>query len=125
MIYIDISKDFLNLLLANRDISNYRIERGEIENEMGIDECIKFLDLVHTIYYYDENNIFPFAIYKTDKAEYLFYTGNDTSDKDKLFNVLESINYNLSNLTLKDKKEVVLEKLYEAPRFIINSQIYV
>lgn len=125
MIYIDISKDFLNLLLANRDISNYRIERGEIENEMGIDECIKFLDLAHTIYYYDENNIFPFAIYKTDKAEYLFYTGNDTSDKDKLFNVLESINYNLSNLTLKNKKEVVLEKLYEAPRFIINSQIYV
>lgn len=124
MIYINILQDFLNTLLANRDISNDRIERGEIEKEMKLDEFIHYLKMDNTIWVKDSENIIPFSIVSSTKADYLFYVSNSKELPDELISELEKIKYDLSQLTGKSNDEVALEKLYDKSHFIIDKTFY-
>lgn len=124
MIYINILQDFLNTLLANRDISNDRIERGEIEKEMKLDEFIHYLKMDNTIWVKDSENIIPFSIVSSAKADYLFYVSNSKELPDELISELEKIKYDLSQLTWKSNDEVALEKLYDKSHFIIDKTFY-
>jgi hypothetical protein len=126
MTVIDISKDYLEMLLAKKDIEKMLIDNEEITEELDMTEFIKYLNLGSHIYCIDKNKIYPYSIVKTPTNEYMFIVNNATTKLDytPLFDKLNSINYDYNNLTYVDNYDIMLKDLIETPHFIINERLY-
>jgi hypothetical protein len=124
MTIVDISKDYLELFTAKKDIETMLLKQGEIEKEFELAEFIRFIGFGTHIYCKTMNDIYPFKIYKTDNETYMFIANINKIDYKPLFDILESIDYDFKNLTHKDKYSAVAEELIDRPYFIINSELY-
>lgn len=121
MIIIDITKDYLELLNAKKDIENKLIQANIIEKEFTISEFINYINFSSHIYWVSESEIYPFKI--IDK--YIFVVA-DAQHKniEPLINALTDINFDFSKLTHKTKYEISANNLIEKPHFIINKELY-
>lgn len=124
MTYINIQTDFLELLMAKRDISNYLIEQHKLENEYELQDFISSIKLDKTIYVENINNIIPFSIYYTPNNNYIFYV-SEKNNIDTLKHILEELKYDLTTLIKKDKYEIAQENILESSYFIIENDIYI
>lgn len=124
MITVDISKDYLELFMAKKDIETMLMNEGEIDKEFTLPEFIQYINFGTHIYCKNNEEIYPFKIIKGDKETYMFIANVYKINYKPLYDVLDSIDYNFSNLTHKDKYSAVEEQLLERPYFIINSELY-
>ena len=124
MTIVDISKDYLELFMAKKDIETQLIAEEEIEKEFDLPEFIKFIGFGTHIYCKTMTEIYPFKIYSTNKETYLFIANINKLNYKPLYDALESINYDFKNLTHKDKYTAVAEDLLDKPYFIINSELH-
>ena len=124
MINVDISKDFLEFFTAKKDIETLLIEEEEITEEFKITDFMKFINFGTHIYCQTPEEIYPFKIIKGKNDEYMFIANINKINYKPLFDVLDKINYDFSNLTHKDKYSVVSENLLFRPYFIINNEMY-
>lgn len=124
MITVDISKDYLELFMAKKDIETMLMNEEEIKEEFTLPEFIQYIKFGTHIYCKTAEQIYPFKIIKGDKETYMFIANVYKIDYKPLYDVLDSIDYDFSNLTHKDKYAAVEEQLLERPYFIINSELY-
>jgi hypothetical protein len=124
MITVDISKDYLELFMAKKDIETMLMNEEEINEEFTLPEFIQYIKFGTHIYCKTAEQIYPFKIIKGDKETYMFIANVYKIDYKPLYDVLDSIDYDFSNLTHKDKYAAVEEQLLERPYFIINSELY-
>jgi hypothetical protein len=124
MITVDISKDYLELFMAKKDIETMLMNEEEIKEEFTLPEFIQYIKFSTHIYCKTAEQIYPFKIVKGEKETYMFIANVYKIDYKPLYDVLDSIDYDFSNLTHKDKYAAVEEQLLERPYFIINSELY-
>lgn len=122
---IDITKDYLELLLAKKDIESMLYEKEEISEDFSIGDFIKYLNFGTHIYFVNPQKIYPYKIVKTKTNEYLFILNNDNNISfEPLFENLESIKYDYSQLTRLNQYQVAERELMNTPHFIINEELY-
>lgn len=124
MLIVDISKDYLELFMAKKDIETMLIEEEEIEKPFELPEFIQYINFGTHIYCRTTEDIYPFKIIKTDKETYMFIANVNNIDFKPLYDALEKIDYDFKNLTKKDKYATVAENLLYRPYFIINSELH-
>ncbi len=124
MIIIDITKDYLEMFTAKKDIEDLLISSGEIKTRFEISEFINYLDFGKHIYWESSDNIYPFSIIDTPNERYVFIVIEDGKKTDALFSALEDIDYDFSNLIKKDAMEISAEEIVDRPHFIINNEFY-
>lgn len=121
---IDITKNFLELFVAKKNIETFLIDEGEIDKEFTLPEFIQFIKFGTHIYCKSETDVYPFKIIKIGNMSYLFTANVNSQDYTPLFEALESIEYDFNNLTMKEPVEVATEKLIGKPFFVINHKIH-
>ena len=125
MTIIDITKDYLELFVAKKDIEELLIENKTIDKEFDISTFINYINFGTHIYYVSSDLIYPFKIMSGKKDTYMFVVTDDkTKNINNLLNALEEIKFDLNNLEHKDTISVASENLIEKPHFIINSELY-
>ena len=125
MTIIDITKDYLELFVAKKDIEELLIENKTIDKEFDISTFINYINFGTHIYYVSSDLIYPFKIMSGKKDTYMFVITDDkTKNISNLLNALEKIKFDLNNLEHKDTISVASENLIEKPHFIINSELY-
>lgn len=124
MLTVDISKDYLELFMAKKDIETMLIEEEEIDKPFELQEFIQFLKFGSHIYCRTPEDVYPFKIVQTNNETYMFIANINKIDYKPLYIALESIDYDFKNLTKKDKYSTVAENLLYKPYFIINSELY-
>ncbi len=124
MIIIDITKDYLEMFTAKKDIEDLLISSGEIETRFEIPEFINYLDFGKYIYWESSDNIYPFSIIDTPNERYVFIVIEDGKKTDALFSALGDIDYDFSNLIKKNAMEISAEEIVDKPHFIINNEFY-
>ena len=112
--------DPIKIISAKQEIETKLIEENKLENEMELQEFVKFLNLQNTIYVKDDT-VVPFRIYE----DILFTVATDEVIKE-LNEKLSIINYDFTKLKNIDMLEVYNGELDKYPFFfIINSKYYV
>ena len=125
MTIIDITKDYLELFVAKKDIEELLIENKTIDKEFDISAFINYINFGTHIYYVSSDLIYPFKIISGKKDTYMFVvTDDNTKNISNLLNALEEIKFDLNKLEHKDAISVASENLIEKPHFIINSELY-
>ena len=125
MTIIDITKDYLELFAAKKDIEELLIENKTIDKEFDLPTFVNYINFGTHIYYVSSELIYPFKIMSGKKDTYMFVVTDDkTKNINNLLNALEEIKFDLNNLEHKDTISVANENLIEKPHFIINSELY-
>ena len=121
---IDITKDYLELLMAKKDIESMLYEKEEITEDFSIGDFIKYLNFGTHIYYVNPQKLYPYKIVKTKTNEYLFILNHAGISFAPLHDMLESIKYDYSQLTRLNQYQVAERELMNTPHFIINEELY-
>lgn len=126
MLLIDITKDYLELFTAKRDIENMLIEKEEIEEPMELSEFIRYINFGTHIYWESETEIFPFKIINTPDNMYVFIVSDENTAKKQniLLSVLNDIQFDFTKLYKKDRLTIANEDIMLKPHFIINNELY-
>lgn len=125
MITIDITKDYLELFMAKKDIEDTLLETKEIEQPFTVPEFIKYINFGTHIYWLSSTQIYPFKIISTPKESYLFVVSEETTKNiNPLLNALSEIKYNYNNLEKKSVIDISTENIIDKPHFIINNDLY-
>lgn len=125
MITIDITKDYLELFMAKKDIEDTLLETKEIERPFTVHEFMKYINFGTHIYWISSAEIYPFKIISTPKESYLFVVSKEnTKNINPLLNALSEIKYNYNNLEKKSAIDISTENIIDKPHFIINNDLY-
>lgn len=125
MTIIDVTKDYLELFTAKKDIENMLFERKEISEEFSIQDFIKYINFGTHIYWASESFIYPFKMISTKDNDYIFVVTDETTKNiEPLKQSLNELNYNLTTLVRKTREEVATEELITTPHYIIYNELY-
>ena len=113
--------DIEDLIIAKHEIDTVLNEQGKLEGRSNLQEFINEFATPQYIYLIDNLQI-PFNYIKLENKDYLFVTNSDESEINIIKAKLKVLKYNLNNLVLLSKNELL--KMINMDNVIIYDQKY-
>lgn len=122
--FSDIENDIINIALAKKDIEEFWISKGIIENHLSLTNFIKAIEFDKSIYINKKTNLtVALSFIVTENDEYMFISSPITKE-DEIF--LFNHRYR-DNLTEVDMNKLFLEGIYDLPNeqyFVMDGKFY-
>lgn len=115
-----------DFLFAKIDVEKKLLEDKVIDERMKLEDFIIKLDIQNTIYLKGQKSI-AFRIIEGLNDNYVFYSfldGENSSLFESFKEILQKLNYNLSNLERASNTEMLEEGFLDRDLFMLNFAIY-
>lgn len=124
IVKINVGQDIESVFKYKSIIEERLLKENRISESLNLDAFIEYLDFSKTIYIEGSKTTIPFCLYKIDESTTLLFHISDDEKLGKLFDALQVIMFNFSNLEKMTTEDMVKRDIESHRFFIINEEFY-